>query len=85
MKRIVILASVAAAMGVAACGCTPAQRSDCVVCNVTGLCTLLGDDPNAARAKHPAWFLFSPRPTRRPATGPASQPTNQSTNQPEGE
>jgi len=73
MKRIVILATVAAAMSMVTWGCTPSQRSDCVVCNVTGLCWLLGDDPNAARAKHPAWFLFNPAPATQPAV--SNQPS----------
>jgi hypothetical protein len=27
-------------------GCTPAQRAKCAVCKATGLCRILGDDPN---------------------------------------
>ena len=52
-------------LGAVLSGCTAEQRSDCVVCNVTGLCRLLGDDPNAAMRKHPAWFglPWSPAPT----------------------
>jgi hypothetical protein len=30
-------------------GCTPQDRSHCGFCKATGLCTLLGDDPNLIR------------------------------------
>ena len=52
--------ALAAVAGGLLAGCTPEQRSDCVVCNVTGLCALLGDDPNLAMRKHPAWFVVRP-------------------------
>ena len=63
MKRLsAILAALI--LGTVLSGCTADQRSDCLPCNVLGICRILGDDPNAAMRKHPAWFGFplSPAP-----------------------
>jgi hypothetical protein len=35
-------------------GCTPEQRFHCAFCKATGLCTLLGDDPNLQKP-HVDW------------------------------
>lgn len=51
-------------------GCTQDQRADCYVCEKTGLCRLMGDDPNLAKSRHPEWFgleesfAISPAPPR---------------------
>jgi hypothetical protein len=39
--------------------CTPAQRSHCAVCEATGLCRLMGDDPNWRG--RPKYGLFDSR------------------------
>lgn len=36
-------------------GCTPQDRSHCGFCKLTGLCTLLGDDPNLQRHEVYDW------------------------------